>query len=36
MTSPLCRLTPELVMSIAGKVGEAPLVYIPVESFPSP
>jgi len=26
ITSPLCRLTPELVMSIAGTVGAAPFV----------
>src|SRR5208282_5779375 len=36
MMSPLCRFTPELVMSTAGTVGEAPSVYIPVESDPSP
>ena len=34
--SPLCRFTPELVMFNAGVVGEAPLVYMPVESGPSP
>src|SRR5215469_15802440 len=34
--SPLCRFTPELVISTAGIVGEAPLVYNPVESVPSP
>jgi hypothetical protein len=36
ITSPLCRFTPELVISTAGIVGEAPSVYIPVESTPSP
>src|SRR5271165_391440 len=35
-TSPLCRFTPELVMSTAGTVGDAPLRYKPVESTPSP
>ena len=28
--------TPELVISTAGMVGEAPLMYRPVESGPSP
>src|SRR5271154_4396386 len=36
MVSPLSRLTPDEVMSTAGIVGEAPFVYIPVESVPSP
>src|SRR5271167_141269 len=34
--SPLCRSTPELVISTAGVVGDAPFVYSPVESGPSP
>src|ERR1700722_3168744 len=36
ITSPLCRFTPELVRSVNGVVGEAPFVYSPVESTPSP
>ena len=34
-TSPLCRLTPPPRV-VAGTVGVAPLVYMPVELLPSP
>jgi hypothetical protein len=36
MMLPECRLTPELVKSVAGVVGDTPLVYKPVELGPSP
>src|SRR6516164_9941541 len=36
ITSPLSRLTPDAVMSVEGTVGDAPLVYKPVECAPSP
>src|SRR5271154_6500707 len=36
MVSPLCRLIPEDVRSIAGNVGEAPFSYMPVVFGPSP
>src|SRR5580704_7901633 len=36
IVSPLCRLIPEAVRSIAGTVGEAPFSYMPVVFAPSP